>query len=67
MLDVLEELVSYEQGQLDEEETREFFQALVDTGLAWSFQGHYGRMAARMLKEGEIVATTPVARRVRDV
>ena len=35
----------YESGQMEEEEQVEFFQHLVDTGVVWSLQGHYGRTA----------------------
>lgn len=46
----------YENGWLDDQETVELFQGLVDTGLAWTLQGHYGRTAALMLQRGIIHA-----------
>jgi len=47
-------IIAYEQGELDEEATLELFQSLVNTGLAWKLQGHYGRTAAALLKGGHI-------------
>lgn len=45
-------IMDYENGALDEDGTLELFQHLVDTGLAWSLQGHYGRTAAAMIEAG---------------
>ena len=45
---------AYEQGDLNDEETVVFFQEMLDTGLVWKLQGHYGRTASRLLDEGLI-------------
>jgi hypothetical protein len=43
----------YEIGALDEEETIGLFQYLIDTDLAWSLQGSYGRHAMRLIDSGK--------------
>lgn len=57
MINQVNKIVAYEQGDMDEEETIEFFQELMDTGLIWSLQGHYGRTAQAMIDAGLIGET----------
>ena len=45
-------IVQYENDELNDEETIELFQELINTGLAWQLQGHYGRTAIQFLEEG---------------
>ena len=52
--DSVSAIIAYEHGELDDVETLDLFQYLVDTGLAWTLQGHYGRTAAAMLDVGVI-------------
>jgi hypothetical protein len=48
------DIIAYENGEMDEEEVISLFQELVDTGMAWALQGHYGRTAQALLDAGEI-------------
>ena len=52
----LDLIISYESGTLDEESILELFQHLIDTGLAWSLQGHYGRTANMLIEHGVCTA-----------
>lgn len=50
--DLCLDIMAYEDGEMEEEEVVEFFQRLIDSGIAWSLQGSYGRMAMRLIDEG---------------
>jgi hypothetical protein len=47
-------IIDFESGALDEEATIALFQRLVNTGLAWSLQGSYGRTAKALIDAGLI-------------
>lgn len=54
MNNLSEMIIAYEQGELTPDEETILFQELVDTGLAWQLQGHYGRTAMNMVQQGLI-------------
>lgn len=45
-------IIAFESGELDGDKVVELFQHLVDTGLAWQLQGHYGRTAMALIEQG---------------
>lgn len=51
-LDVVGGIIEFETGNLTDEEVIELFQELIDSGIAWSLQGSYGRMARRLIDAG---------------
>lgn len=54
-MNIVDKVIAYETGEMtDQEELLEFFQELVDTGAAWSLQGHYGRTAMALIERGLI-------------
>jgi signal transduction protein with GAF and PtsI domain len=54
MQNLTERIVSYEKGELTDEQTFQLFQELVDSGLIMKLQGHYQRLAAQLLEAGLI-------------
>ncbi len=53
---MVDQIIAYESGELSEDEVIALFQRLVDNGMAWRLQGHYGRTAARLIEAGLVVA-----------
>ena len=46
------ELMAYEDGELDTTEIVELFSKLVRSGMAWQLQGMYGRQAMSLINSG---------------
>ena len=51
-MDSIDRIIAYEQGELEEDAIIALFQELVNSGLAWSLQGHYGRTASNLIRAG---------------
>jgi hypothetical protein len=63
--DLVDWVMRYEAGEMQMAEAITGFQYLVDSGLAWSLQGSYGRMARYLMDEG--LVTRPEERYAREV
>jgi len=49
----LDKIEKYEDGKMtDEQETIEFFQSIIWSGLVWKLQGHYHRVAISLIEAG---------------
>lgn len=55
-MNITDAIIAYEQDELDQEQTIALFQELVNTGEAWTLQGHYGRTAQHLIDLGYINA-----------
>ena len=51
---LVDNIIAYEQGELNDQEVVCLFADLVKSGMAWSLQGSYGRTANALIKEGWI-------------
>jgi len=56
IMNLVDNVIAYEAGELSEEETIEFFQYLVTFGIINQLQGHYQRTAADLVELGLISA-----------
>lgn len=51
-MDLLDDMIAYEQGELSDEQSIDLFQKLIDNGLVWQLQGSYGRTAHALISAG---------------
>jgi hypothetical protein len=51
---LVDQLIAYEEGQMTEEEEVALFQHLIETGTCWHLQGHYHRVGATLIQAGLI-------------
>ena len=51
-LTLADDIIAYEEGTLNEEQVIALFQRLIDNGMAWTLQGHYGRTAEALINQG---------------
>ena len=49
---MIDKMMAYEEGMLDGAGMVCLFSELIKNGMAWSLQGHYGRMASRLIETG---------------
>jgi hypothetical protein len=50
----IDQILAYENGELDPDGVLELFAELIKSGMAWTLQGHYGRTAQSMIEAGHI-------------
>ena len=49
---MVDKIIQYESGNMNDEEMFSFFQDLINSGMVWRLQGHYGRTATALIEEG---------------
>lgn len=52
-MDLVDKIMAYEAGEMSDQEEIKFFQELIDSGQAWTLQGHYGRTARALIDAGQ--------------
>jgi len=52
----IDKIMSFEEGELDDEEVVELVQQGIDEGWVWQLQGSYGRLATQLLQQGRCTA-----------
>lgn len=53
-MQLVEQLVAYEEGHITGEDEIKLFQQLIDAGRCWHLGGHYHRVGAPLIEAGLI-------------
>jgi hypothetical protein len=53
-MNIVDSIIAFESGELNDMQTLELFAALIKSGTAWSLQGSYGRIAKYLINGGLI-------------
>ena len=48
-MELMDRIIAYEEGNIDEVGILQLFAELIKSGMAWSLQGHYGRTAKALI------------------
>ena len=54
MQDIVEKIIAFENGEMENEEVFTLFQFLLDSGMIHSLQGSYQRMAEELILAGKV-------------
>lgn len=66
MNDLVDNIIRYEEGDMTTNELLQFFCKLIETGMAWTLQGHYGRTANELIKNGYISRNGEMLKNIED-
>lgn len=50
--DIVDFVIGFEEGSIDEPSIVEGFQHMINSGVVWGLQGMYGRTATNLIEEG---------------
>ena len=60
---LVDKIIAYESGELNDNEVLELFSELVKSGQAWTLQGSYGRMAMALINAGYLSRNGDILKR----
>ena len=49
------DIIEFENGEQEQEDTSAMFQRMIDDGSAWRMQGSYGRTAMSLIESGQCI------------
>jgi len=49
--ELAQQILFFEEGKLDVDQTLDLFSVLIQNGMAWTLQGSYGRMARHLIDQ----------------
>jgi len=56
MMPNVNDIIDFENGEMDHEDMIEFFQGMINSGVVWQLQGAYGRTAVALIEAGDCLS-----------
>ena len=64
--DITSKIITFEEGEMNDEQVLDLFSELVKTGMVWELQGSYGRFAKQLIENDFLTEGGEITQHAKD-